>query len=564
MLKYIKNYTGGFMEILKKLSLILMLVVGTILFISCNKKTNEFSKEKEKEDLETKDLSIYELIKTSIQTNGELPEDFKLPPKDPNGVPWADGAMDGVYIYHTVVNEEDIEPLKNIIFQISEGKFEEAQNNLENLDFFMVSRRDPLLNWIIQEQKQININNLCEFTISQLSTSKNIEVIKFCLCVLEIINLETEKDTIEKVKILALSDEFTLYCLNILKNLENSNEEIFEIAKKVKGWGRIYSVKYLKVTNDEIKEWLLEEGWLNYINPAYTAYTCAKKINLIEILNEEQISSKKFNDISYLMNALLDEEAITGISALENRELLIEKYLEKAKTLSSTEEAYEVVRLIKEYVEDNEEIDKKFIKICDEILNSEKTRNRIKEFMEEGYGYNIAKYLGIDTDKYILEYLQNNPFKNPHVIFNISKRENMEKLVSLIEKKLTLEKLEGAPTDKFYSKNEKNKEYIFLDTIIKKLGNFGRTEGKFVVSVYPVDPTASMDEPENYIGIGENLIICALNSPYVDIRYGAVNTLESWKEKGYILSNEIIESIKKLEKLEVDEELKIKLNELLK
>ena len=554
------------MEIFKKLSLILILilVVGTILFISCNKKTNEFSKEKEKEDLETKDLSIFELIKTSIQPNGELPEDFKLPPKDPNGVPWADGAMDGVYIYHTVVNEEDIEPLKNIIFQISEGKFEEAQNNLENLDFFMVSRRDPLLNWIIQEQKQININNLCEFTISQLSTSKNIEVIKFCLCVLEIINLETEKDTIEKVKILALSDEFTLYCLNILKNLENSNEEIFEIAKKVKGWGRIYSVKYLKVTNDEIKEWLLEEGFLNYINPAYTAYTCAKKINLIEILNEEQISSKKFNDISYLMNALLDEEAITGISALENRELLIEKYLEKDKTLSSTEEAYEVVRLIKEYVEDNEEIDKKFIKICDEILNSEKTRNRIKEFMEEGYGYNIAKYLGIDTDKYILEYLQNNPFKNPHVIFNISKRENMEKLVSLIEKKLTLEKLEGAPTDKFYSKNEENKEYIFLDTIIKKLGNFGRTEGNFVITVYPVEPTASMDEPENFVGIGENLIICSLNSPYVDIRYGAVNTLESWKEKGYILSNEIVKNIKNLEKIEVDEELKIKLNKLLK
>jgi len=552
------------MEIFKKIILISILLVGATLFIRCNKKSNDISKEKENKHLETKDLSIYELIKSSIQANGELPEDFKLPPKDPNGVPWADGALDGVYIYHTVGNEEDIEPLKNIVFQISEGKFEEAQNNLENLDFFMISRRDPLLNWIIKEQKQINIDNLCEFTISQLSTSKNIEVIKFCLCVLEIIKLETEKDTIEKVKILALSDEFTLYCLNILKNLKNSNEEIFEIAKKVKGWGRIYSIKYLKVTNDEIKEWILEEGCHNYIIPAYTAYTCAKKINLVEILNEDKISSKKFNDISYLMNALLDEEAITGISALENRELLIEKYLEKAKTLSSTEEAYEVVRLIKEYVEDNEEIDKKFIKICDEILNSEKTRNRIKEFMEEGYGYNIAKYLGIDTDKYILEYLQNNPFKNPHVIFNISKRENMEKLVSLIEKKLTLEKLEGAPTDKFYSKNEENKEYIFLDTIIKKLGNFGRTEGNFVITVYPVEPTASMDEPENFVGIGENLIICALNSPYVDIRYGAVNTLESWKEKGYILSNEIIENIKKLEKLEVDEELKIKLNELLK
>ena len=552
------------MEILKKLSLILILVVGTILFISCNKKTNEFPKEKEKEDLETKDLSIFELIKTSIQPNGELPEDFKLPPKDPNGVPWADGAMDGVCIYHLVENEEDIEPLKNIVFQISEGKFEEAQNNLENLDFFMISRRDPLLNWIIQEQKQININNLCEFTISQLSTSKNIEVIKFCLCVLEIINLETEKDTIEKVKILALSDEFTLYCLNILKNLENSNEEIFEIAKKVKGWGRIYSVKYLKVTNDKIKEWILEEGCHNYIIPAYTAYTCAKKINLIEILNQDKISSKKFNDISYLMNALLDEEAITGISKLENRELLIERYLEKAKTLSSTEDDYHAVMTLKEYIKNNKEINDELIKICDEILNSEKTRNNVKELLKEGYGYNIAKYLGIDIDKYILEYLQDNPLKNPYIVFNISERKNMEKLVSLIEKKLTLEKMKGAPTDKFYPKNEENKEYIFLDTIIRKLGNFGRTERNFIVSLYPVAPTASIEEPENYIGIGENLIICALNSPYVDIRYGAVNTLESWKEKGYILSNEIVKNVKNLEKIEVDEELKIKLNKLLK
>jgi len=552
------------MEILKKIIFISILLVGASLFISCNKKSNDISKEKENKHLETKDLSIYELIKNSIQANGELPENFILPPKDPNGVPWADGAMDGVYIYHTVGNEEDIEPLKNIVFQISEGKFEEAETNLDKLDFSMVSRTNSLLSWIIQEQKQINLNNLYEFASSQLSTSKNIEVIKFCLSVLAIMNVETDEETIEKVKILALSDEFTLYCLNIFVKLENSNEEIFKIAKKVKGWGRVHSIGYLEVTNDEIKEWILEEGCHNYVLPAYTAYTCAKKINLVEILNEDKISNKKFNDISYLMNALLDETAITGISALEDRELLIERYLEKAKTLASAEEDYYAIITLKEYIKNNKEINNELIKICDEILNSEKTRNIVKELLKEGYGYNIAKYLGIDIDKYILEYLQDNPLKNPYIVFNISERENMEKLVSLIEKKLTLEKLEGAPTDKFYSKNEKNKEYIFLDTIIKKLGNFGRTEGKFVVSVYPVDPTASMDEPENYIGIGENLIICALNSPYVDIRYGAVNTLESWKEKGYILSNEIIENIKKLEKLEVDEELKIKLNELLK
>ena len=360
------------MEILKKIILISILLVGATLFIRCNKKTNDISKEKENKHLETKDLSIYELIKSSIQANGELPEDFKLPPKDPNGVPWADGALDGVFMYHTVGKEEDIEALKKIVFQISEGKFEEAQTNLDKLDFSMISRANSLLDWIIQEQKQINLNNLYEFATLQLTTTKNIEVVKFCLSVLTILNVETDKDTIEKVKVLALSDEFTLYCLIIFVKLEDSNEEIFEIAKKVKGWGRIYSIEYLQATNNKIKEWILEEGCHNNILPAYTAYTCAEKINLVEILNEDKISNKKFNNISYLMNALLDESAITGMSALEDRELLIERYLEKAKTLSSTEEDYEVVRLIKEYVEDNEEIDKKFIKICDNILNSNK------------------------------------------------------------------------------------------------------------------------------------------------------------------------------------------------
>lgn len=50
------------------------------------------------------------------------------------------------------------------------------------------------------------------------------------------------------------------------------------------------------------------------------------------------------------MNALLDESAITGISALENRELLIERYLEKAKYLSSTEDDYSAVMTLKEYI----------------------------------------------------------------------------------------------------------------------------------------------------------------------------------------------------------------------
>ena len=111
----------------------------------------------------------------------------------------------------------------------------------------------------------------------------------------------------------------------------------------------------------------------------------------------------------------------------------------------------------------------------------------------------------------------------------------MEKLVLLVEKRLPLEKMKGFPTDKI---NFKYEEFTVLDVAVRTL--------------------------ENFEGIGKNLIICALNSPYENVRYGAANTLEKWKGKGYILPDEIIENRENLEKIEVDDELKEKLNKLVK
>ena len=485
--------------------------------------------------MENKNLSIYELIKSSIQSDGSLPENFSLLQEETDEISWADGAMDGVFLYHTARNEDSIEPLKDIIFQISEGKFEEADNNLNNLNFSMVSIKIPLLKWIFHERENINADNLYKFAISQLITSKNKECIKFSLSVLSLMGVENDAEILEKIKILALSDEFTLYCLDIIEYSENSNNEIFESAKKVTGWGRVHAIPYLEVTNNEIKEWILEEGCHNEVVPSYTALTCAEKINLLEILNEENISSKRFNDISYLVDALLDEGAATGISALENKEMLIEKYLEKAKYLSSSENDYRTIMMMKKYIEDSEDINNDFIKICDEILTSEKTENKIKELMEEGSSYDIAKYIKIDTDEYALKYLENNLLKNPYIMNYISKKENMEKIVLSLEKNLPLEKMKGLPTDKI---NFINNKFTALNVAVRTL--------------------------ENFKGTGENLIIFALNSPYVDVRYGAANTLEKWKEKGYIFPNELIENIKNLEKIEVDRDLKEKLEKLLK
>ena len=155
--------------------------------------------------------------------------------------------------------------------------------------------------------------------------------------------------------------------------------------------------------------------------------------------------------------------------------------------------------------------------------------------MKKGYSYDIAKYIKIDIEPYALEYLQSNLLKNPYIIYDISKKENIEKLVLLVEKRLPLEKMKGSPTDKI---NFRNEEFTVLDVAVRTL--------------------------ENFEGIGKNLIICALNSPYVDVRYGGANALEKWKNMGYIFPDEIMENIENLEKIEVDDELKEKLSKLVK
>ena len=95
--------------------------------------------------------------------------------------------------------------------------------------------------------------------------------------------------------------------------------------------------------------------------------------------------------------------------------------------------------------------------------------------------------------------------------------------------------MKGFPTDKI---NFINEEFTVLDVAVRTL--------------------------ENFEGIGKSLIIYALNSPYVNVRYGAANTLEKWKNMGYIFPDEIMENIENLEKIEVDDELKEKLSKLVK
>ena len=61
-------------------------------------------------------------------------------------------------------------------------------------------------------------------------------------------------------------------------------QSYFQLAQKLRGWGRIHAISMLKATNEEIRSWLLAEGWQNNIMPEYSAITIIKRTKLADLL----------------------------------------------------------------------------------------------------------------------------------------------------------------------------------------------------------------------------------------------------------------------------------------
>ena len=75
-----------------------------------------------------KTKSIYEIIKESIVDN-ELPRYFSLPRDSKEEIMFADGAQDGIYIYHMFpeeISDEDYNTMSKALLEASNRNFDSA------------------------------------------------------------------------------------------------------------------------------------------------------------------------------------------------------------------------------------------------------------------------------------------------------------------------------------------------------------------------------------------------------------------------------------------------------
>lgn len=521
-----------------------------------------FTKKKEnKENTEVaaeKKISLYEYIKANC-IDGVLPDTFSLPQdEEPGKIRFADGAKDGMLMYHSMETPLDengrvkMQELVQLISDTSQDSATQIQAADTALEAFMQEHRalsviDEVQGYIRENNTKWNAPNIYHYGLRQVLTSDKKECVKFGLELLELFTLKEERAK-EAVRILGLSDEFTLFSLFIMMQWEKGNEEIFELAKKVKGWGKVHAVERLEPATEEIKKWFLKEGIKNQILPEYSAFVCFEKAEVEKCLLKKtpgEIAIDEFQSISSILSAMLNEGPMEGISAVENRHEVLTAYLEHAKAFSEKDAlelaVYEDILKIKRYADDDAVGDAGLSETCQAFFELPGCRKTVETALKQGQGVELGKILGLDYRKVLWECIQNQFDENYYkVSYLLDEETYVEPVIQLFTEKLPLETMATGPADEM-GLEPKFENYRKLLFVIQNL----------------------YDKP----GAGKELLKVALNSPVVNNRNMAVNVLTSWtkmQEKPLKeIAPDMYDTISYAAAKEVRDDVKARMQELL-
>ena len=284
-----------------------------------------------------------------------LGKDFSLP-NDEEGLKYIDGAKDGICAYHmgaAEITKKDIEEINTVITLANTGDYDQADSVLEKLceRIRVINFIDELQDCILDRKDEIE-DKFYIYSLHLMTQSANIECVKVGMMIQELFKQSDEVKGM--VRTLGLSDEFTLYSVFIMRNWENGNTEIMNIAKSVNGWGKVHAVHYIEPDTEEIKYWLLTGAVSNDVMPAYSGWDCYKKADVEAILKKDGLTYEELEGVLSIVDAMLDEGPVLGISNVENpKEILLEVLNHSIKHLPLSSENCNVISDISDWQKEN-------------------------------------------------------------------------------------------------------------------------------------------------------------------------------------------------------------------
>lgn len=498
--------------------------------------------------------SAYERIRANIGTDGKLPYDFTLEPKPaPNQIGFMPGAMDGIGVFHAGGGngEKSVKKIVGLLkkyFKTANARYiPKIEATLTNSR--AISLIDPILQNLRDGHKGIEPNKMVNLSFILIKTNSNVELVKIGIGLLGLFDLDHSEQVAEVIATLALYDDFTLYAVITASNWTNGNRIIFQIAKGVVGWGKIHAVERLEPKTDEIREWLLRSGCSNGVMDAYLGLTCAVKGDLISALRQDSIDDGLFDGIAVIIDALLDEGPVGGISKYEHAQEGLMRFLSHAKKHATGVEHLWRILNLQGWAGDAEvDYKDKILAQCGEIVNRPEWEEKIiaalkrhNDNFEFFCACNAAARLDIDIFTELFDVVKAEPLKYYSYIPQLLKKPDLApKIITLCETVLPLDEMAEGMGDYLFA-DKLNPEHQCLDFILPEL------------AAYPLQ--------------GVRLIKTGLNSRVVRGRNMACRALSGWvKLQAKPLSEvspELHSEIARIYEIEVNEKTKESMKKLL-
>ncbi len=494
--------------------------------------------------------SIYQVLYDNLDEQGRLPRDFSLmgvlkTHDGSQGFFFSDGFMEA-NVTGSDKGEEPCPELIAVVQQILAGSYGEAVRNLKAYfapeeGHLMNQVVLPLQHWIYDHRDTVDPEKLIWFSGHLIMEADQVEIIKFALTLLEFYDLGDDEEFPEMLRLLAQCNEFTLFCLRDFSVWDTGLSEIFRTAQNVYGWGRIFALEVLEPKTAQIRQWMLEEGWDNDVNPEYTALIIAQSVDLPGVVKRAALTDKAFHGAGNIIDALLPDEPAPGISEIKDPAGMLKGYLAHARTMAKTVEDYAIVLHILQYVESHLDGETQLAlkQQCGDILTSFACAQTVQEALKEGKGFDLARALELPYAEAAEAYVRQAPLDRvsllPYALTNDDAHNRQ--LIHLYEQLLPLGTLLGGDWEEMPLEQQLNKEYLDLNAVISQL--YG------------------------YPGVGRNLILAALTSPASINRNTALEVLLQWHELGYALPETLQHQLEHLCLREKDQDILEKAHHLL-
>lgn len=189
-----------------------------------------------------------------------------------------------------------------------------------------------------------------------LENAADREVVKFALVLLGCTSCNAYRSLLCDI---GRHGEFTIYAAFALENgCENAEEALFELAQETDGWGRVAAIEYLQGATEEVRAWLVTEGYQIDGLEGHVAFECLDKGQVVDMLTADELAIEQFEHAKTLLQYVLSDQASGGsIEEVDRGADLLRYFVKHAETHCTTLDHFYTLTLIERFLEEEEDDD---------------------------------------------------------------------------------------------------------------------------------------------------------------------------------------------------------------